>query len=346
MAKEITKTEDYRKLIIDLKSRVQAAQIKAAVSVNTLLIALYWDIGKTITERQATSGWGNNVIGQIAKDLTRELGGAKGFSRSNLYYMKQWYSFYTGHDENVQQAVGRIPWGHNVLIIQKIKNIEKAFWYIQQTIDNNWSRDVLGFQIENQLYERQAAKKKIDNFSDRLPSPQSELARDTIKDPYIFDFLDVDGEAHERKIEQALVDRVTEFLLEMGKGFAFVGKQYHLEVGGDDFYIDLLCYHLRLHCYVVIELKNGPFKPEYAGKLNFYLTAIDRQVKTDIDNPSIGLILCRDRNQIVAEYALQDMNKPMGVARYETRTIPDELKNSLPSIEALEKELSEDEEKL
>jgi predicted nuclease of restriction endonuclease-like (RecB) superfamily len=340
MAENLIKTPDYRDFIVSLKQKVQAAQIKAARSVNTQLIALYWELGRLITEKQQASGWGDAVIAQIAQDLTRELGGTKGFSRSNLYAIKQWYGFYVRQDENVQQLVGQIPWGHNALIINKIKEPHKALWYVRKTLENNWSRNVLGLQIENQLYERQAAKPSIDNFSERLLAPNSDLARETLKDPYIFDFLNLGEEAHEREVEQALIDHIARFMLELGKGFAFVGKQYHLEVGGDDFYIDLLFYHLKLHCHVAIELKSGPFRPEYAGKLNFYLTALDEQVKTSQDNPSIGLILCKDRNNMVAEYALRDVGKPIGISRYELAAkLPEELKGSLPTIEEMEAEL-------
>ncbi len=340
MHHDLITTDDYRALITDLKTRIRSAQIKAALAVNTQLIALYWDIGKQIAEKQRASGWGDAVIEQIAKDLTRELDGLKGFSRSNLYNIKQWYGFYAPHGEKVQQLVGQIPWGHNVLIVQDIKERDKALWYVRKTIENGWSRNVLIHQIESQLYERQADKPRIDNFAERLPTPQSDLVRETLKDPYLFDFLDVGEEAHERELETALVERITRFMLELGKGFAFVGRQYHLEVGGEDFYIDLLFYHLRLHCYVAIELKTGPFKPEYTGKLNFYLTALDEQVKMREDQPSIGLILCKNRNTIVAEYALRGVGKPIGIARYElSTTLPESLKESLPTVEEVEAEL-------
>lgn len=330
----------YRKLITDLKDRIRSAQIKAAISVNTQLIELYWEIGQLITERQESSGWGDGIIEKIAQDLSREFETMKGFSPRNLYFIKQWYRFYAKQEEFVKQVVSQIPWGHNIVIIQKIKDTDKALWYAQKTIENGWSRNVLVFQIENRLYERQAETKKIENFKNSLPSPSSDLVRQTMKDPYVFDFLNLGDEAHEREIENALVDRITRFLLELGKGFAFVGKQYHLEVGGDDFYIDLLFYHLKLHCYVAIELKNTSFKPEYAGKLNFYLTALDEEVKTPEDNPSIGLILCKDRNGVVAEYALRDLNKPIGVSRYELAgSLPEELKTSLPTLEEVEEEL-------
>ena len=357
MSQNIVTTDDYRALIADLKTRIRSAQIKAAVAVNSQLIALYWDIGKLIAEKQRASGWGDAVIEAIAKDLSREFQSMKGFSRANLYRMKRFYAFYyAGEGEGVQQAVTQtpgdefvaqlvrqIPWGHNILIFQGIEDKQKALWYVRKTIENGWSRNVLNHQIESGLYERQAAKPVIDNFTERLPAPQSDLARETLKDPYLFDFLDVGEEAHERELETALVERITRFMLELGKGFAFVGRQYHLEVGGEDFYIDLLFYHLRLHCYVALELKTGPFKPEYTGKLNFYLTALDERVKMAEDNPSIGLILCKNRNTIVAEYALRDVNKPIGIARYAlSATLPEALKRSLPTVEEVEAELGKD----
>ena len=340
MNQNIVATDDYRALITDLKTRIQEAQIKAVVAVNTQLITLYWDIGKLIAEKQRSSGWGDSVIEVVAKDLSREFQSMKGFSRRNLYRMKQLYGFYANLGEFVPQAVAQIPWGHNDLILQKIKEQDKALWYARKTVENGWSRQVLNHQIESELYERQAAKPTIDNFAERLPAPQSDLARETLKDPYLFDFLDVGEEAHERELETALVERITRFLLELGKGFAFVGRQYHLEVGGEDFYIDLLFYHLRLHCYVALELKTGPFKPEYAGKLNFYLTALDEQVKMAEDQRSIGLILCRDRNNLIAEYALRDLGKPIGIARYAlAATLPEALKVNLPTVEEVEAEL-------
>ena len=340
-----------------MKARIQSAQIKAAVTVNTQLIALYWDIGQLIVEKQRTSGWGDAVVGQIARDLTREFKSMKGFSRANLYRMKRFYAFYAGAgegvpqtvaqtpgDEFVAQAVRQIPWGHNILIFQGIDDKQKALWYVRKTVENGWSRNILNHQIESRLYERQAAKPTLDNFTERLPAPQSDLARETLKDPYLFDFLDVGEEAKERELETALVERITRFMLELGKGFAFVGRQYHLEVGGEDFYIDLLFYHLRLHCYVALELKTGPFKPEYTGKLNFYLTALDEQVKMEEDQPSIGLILCKDRNTVVAEYALRDVGKPIGIARYVlSASLPEELKKSLPTMEEVEAELGKTE---
>ena len=353
MIQDLTNTNDYRDLVTNLKSRIKSAQTKAALVVNTQLIELYWDIGKLIAEKQEASGWGDAVIEQLAKDLTRELGGLKGFSRSNLYYMKQFYCFYvaagecvpqavaqSSGSEFVQQLVGQIPWGHNILIFQSVKDQKKALWYVNKTIEHGWSRNVLNIQIESQLYERQAEKSKIDNFDLHLPQLESELASEVLKDPYLFDFVSVGEEAQEREIEAALVSRLPDLILELGKGFSFVGRQYHLEVGGEDFYIDLLFYHLRLRCYVAIELKAGSFKPEYVGKLNFYLTALDELVRMPQDNPSIGLILCKDRNNIVAEYSLRHIGKPIGVSRYQvSEKLPEDLKASLPTVEEVEKML-------
>ncbi len=343
MTQDIAQAPDYREFIRSLKDEVQAAQIKAARSVNAQLIGLYWELGKRITEKQQAAGWGDAVIGKIAQDLTRELGGVKGFSRRNLYRIKQWYSFYSNRKEFVPPLVAQIPWTHNALIIEKIKDQDTALWYARKTLENNWSRNVLATQIDSRLFERQGGKTGIDNFSERLPAPDSDLARESLKDPYVFDFLGLGEDARERALEDALVDHLTRFMLELGKGFAFVGRQYHLEVGEQDFYIDLLFYHLKLHCYVVIELKSGPFKTEYAGKLNFYLTAVDEEVKTPEDNPSIGLILCRDRDNVVAEYALRDLNKPIGVSRYElSATLPESLKASLPTLEEVEEGLADE----
>jgi predicted nuclease of restriction endonuclease-like (RecB) superfamily len=343
MTREIAQTSDYRDFIRSLKQKVQSAQIKAARAVNTQLIELYWDLGKLITEKQQEAGWGDAVIDQVARDLTRELDGVKGFSRRNLYYMQRFYGFYQEQDEFVQQLVAQIPWGHNIEIFQKVKEPDKALWYVRKTLENNWSRNVLAHQLDSQLFERQGAKTGIDNFSECLPVPDSDLARESLKDPYVFDFLGLGEEARERALEDALIEHLTRFMLELGKGFAFVGRQYHLEVGEQDFYIDLLFYHLKLHCYVVIELKSGPFKPEYAGKLNFYLTAVDEQVKAPEDSPSIGLLLCRDRDNLVAEYALRDLNKPIGVSRYElSSTLPEGLKTSLPTLEEVEQGLSDE----
>ena len=343
MPHDLTATKDYRQFVAELKSRIQAAQVKAAVAVNSQLIDLYWDIGRLISERQQNRGWGDEVIEEIGRDLARELGGIKGFSRANLYRMKRFFAFYQGAPESVAQAVRQIPWGHNILIFQKTSDPQIAIWYVAKAMEHGWSRSVLQHQIESQLYERQTSVRKIDNFDRHLPAPQSDLAREALKDPYIFDFLDLGDDAHERDLQRNLVQHLTSFMLELGKGFAFVGREYHVEVGGQDFYIDLLFYHLKLHCYVAIELKTGPFKPEYAGKLNFYLKAVDERVKSAKDNPSIGLVLCKDKNRVIAEWALSDIGKPMGVAEYQlVQALPDDLKSSLPTIDDLEQGLLDD----
>ncbi|MFV0555073.1 MAG: YhcG family protein [Mangrovibacterium sp.] len=334
--------DTYRKWISELKSKIRSTQIKAAVAVNSVLIEFYWELGKMIADKENV--WGNKLIEQLAKDLKAEFPDMKGLSRSNLFYCKQFYIFY--HTEIVQQPVGQfvqhpvaqIPWGHNILIFSKSKNIEEARFYIQQTIENAWSRDVLAWQLKSDLYNRQG--KAITNFKQTLLEPQSDLAQQTLKDPYVFDFLTMTQPYNERDVEQQLIEHITKFLLELGKGFAFVGRQYHLEVDDTDYYIDLLFYHTKLKCYVVIELKNTKFMPEYAGKLNFYLSAVDSLVKAEDDKPTIGMLLCRDKKKIETEFALRDISKPMGVSEFTLiEALPDNLKSNLPTIEELEAEL-------
>ena len=328
----------YTELLEDLKTRIRKAQIKAALAANRELVLLYWQIGREIIKRQREEGWGAKVIDRLAQDLQREFPEMKGLSSRNLKYMRAFAEAYP--DERfVQQVVAQIPWGHNCVLLDKVKDPTERAWYIQQTIEHGWSRNVLVHQIESGLYRRQG--KAITNFERTLPAPQSDLARSLIKDPYVFDFLSLGPEAQERELERALLEHLRDFLLELGMGFAFVGSQYRLEVGGEEFYIDLLFYQLRLRCYVVIELKIGEFKPEYAGKMNFYLSAVDELLRHPEDRPSIGLILCRTKNRLVAEYALRDMSKPMGVATYRVgEALPAELQESLPSVEELEAELS------
>ena len=333
---------EYKAWLTDLKSKVRTVQLKATFVVNSTLIEFYWDLGKMINEKEAV--WGSKLIEQVAKDLRSEFPEIKGLSRSNLFYARQFYLFY--QKVIVQQPVGlfinelvaQIPWGHNIQIFTKAKDINEAKFYIQQTIGNGWSRDVLSLQIKSNLYQRSG--KTISNFQQTLPNPLSELAQQTLKDPYIFDFMTMSQPYKERDIENQLVNHITKFLLELGKGFAFVGQQYHITIAENDYYIDLLFYHTRLKCFVVIELKNKKFVPEYAGKLNFYLSAVDSLVKQDDDNATIGILLCRDKNNIEAEFALRDINKPMGVSQFEiTEHLPDNLKSSLPTIEEIENEL-------
>jgi predicted nuclease of restriction endonuclease-like (RecB) superfamily len=331
--------EGYMELLSDLKRRIKECQLKAAISANTELILLYWDIGKEILERQEKEGWGAKIIERLAVDLKNEFPDMKGFSPRNLKYMRKFASLYPDF-EFVQQAVAQIPWGHTVRLMELVKDAKQREWYIFKIKEHGWSRDILVHQIESGLYHRQG--KGVSNFSRTLPSPQSDLARQTLKDPYLFDFLMLENDAEEREIEKQLTHHITKFLLELGAGFAFVGRQYHLEISGNEYYIDLLFYHLKLRCYVVIELKGGKFKPEYAGKLNFYLSAVDDLLKGDNDNPSIGIILCRTKDKVIAEYSLRDINKPIGVSDYKlTHAIPEEFKSSLPSIEELESELTQ-----
>ncbi len=327
---------EYLDLIQSIKREIQNAQYKATLSVNKELIMLYYNIGKIINEHKS---WGNKFIDNLAADLRISFPEAKGYSVRNLKYMAKFAATYQDI-EFVQQAVAQIPWGHTVVLLDKFTDDTVRNWYIQKVIDNGWSRNVLVHQIESGLYERQAIAEKISNFESRLPSPQSELAVQTMKDPYIFDFIPFAEDMVERDIEQALVKDVTKLLLELGTGFAFLGNQYHLNVGDDDFYIDLLFYNLNLRSYVVVELKTGEFKPEYAGQLNFYLSAVDGILKKDGDNPSIGLLLCKSKNALVAEYSLKDMSKPIGVSEYKvTGDLPESLSRQLPSVEDIQKRI-------
>lgn len=329
---------EYLKTVEEVKQEIRAAQYRAAVHVNTELTMLYYSIGTVINEHKA---WGNKFIENLAADIRREFPGSKGYSVRNLKYMAKFAQTYPDR-EFVQTVSAQIPWSHNTAIMDKVKDPEVRIWYIQKTKENGWSYNVLIHQIESGLYQRQVLANKVSNFENRLPSPQSELAAQTMKDPYIFDFIPFKEDMVERDIEQALVRDVTKLLLELGTGFAFLGNQYHLNVGGEDFYIDLLFYNLNLRCYVVIELKTGEFKPEYAGQLNFYLSAVDGIMKKDQDNPSIGLLLCKSKSDLVAEYSLKDMSKPMGVSAYQiTNNLPEELGKQLPSVEDIQKRIKE-----
>lgn len=329
--------EGYALWLDELKGRIHGAQQRAALAVNRELVQLYWQIGRDILQRQATQGWGSKVIERLAHDLRVAFPGMKGFSRANLMYMRAFAEAWPDA-AIVQQAVGQLPWGHNLVLLSKLKASEIRLAYAQAAIEHGWSRNVLNIHIETRRLERSG--QAITNFVERLPMPGSDLAQQSLKDPYLFDFLDVGNEADEREIESALVKHITQFLLELGAGFAFVGRQVHLEVGGDDFFIDLLFYHLKLRCYVVIELKAEKFKPEHLGQLSFYITAVDRQVKTEQDAPTIGLLLCKSKNEVVAEYALGDKSQPMGVAEYKLlESLPEELQTNLPSIEQIEREL-------
>lgn len=329
----------YHEWLVELKSRIHSAQQRATLAVNRELVLMYWQIGQDILARQAQQGWGAKVIERLAQDLRAAFPEMKGFSRANLMYMRAFAEAWPDADI-VQQAVGQLPWGHNLVLLTKLKNPEQRLAYAYRAIEHGWSRNVLNIHIEQGLLAREG--QAITNFSQRLPSPQSDLARESLKDPYRLDFLGLGKEAAERDIETALVHHITQFLLELGAGFAYVGRQVHLDVGGDDFFIDLLFYHLKLRCYVVIELKAGAFKPEQFGQLSFYMTAVDRQIKQEQDAPTIGLLLCKSKNKVVAEYALQDSTRPMGISEYQlAEALPQNLQTSLPSIEQLERELME-----
>ena len=330
-------TQDYLETVEQIKSEIRAAQYKAAVSVNQELILLYHSIGEVINAHKV---WGNKFIENLAKDIKLAFPDTKGYSVRNLKYMAKFALTYPDR-QFVQTVSAQIPWSHHVAILDKVKEADQRIWYIQKAAENGWSHSVLIHQIESGLYHRQVLTEKVSNFELRLPPPQSELAVQTMKDPYIFDFIPFREDMVERDIERALVQDVTKLLLELGTGFAFLGNQYHINVGGDDFYIDLLFYNLNLRCYVVIELKTGDFKPEYAGQLNFYLSAVDGLLRTAQDNPSIGLLLCKSKNDLVAEYSLKDMSKPMGVSEYQvTSSLPAELEKQLPSVEDIQKRIA------
>jgi len=328
----------YVELLDEIKTRIRAAQIRAALAVNRELVLLYWQIGQEILIRQREQGWGAKVIDRLSLDLRREFPEVKGFSARNLRYMRAFAQAY--HDEPfVQQTVAQIPWGHNLVLLDKLKDLDLRSWYAAQIIEHGWSRNVLVHQIESGLHLRRG--QAVTNFARTLPAPQSDLARELIKDPYHFDFLELGSEVRERELERGLMAHMRDFLLELGIGFAFVGSQYHLEVGGQDYYLDLLFYHLRLRCHVVIDLKIGAFRPEDAGKMNFYLSAVDDLLRHPDDQPSIGLILCKDRNRVVVEYALRGVEKPIGVSEYRvTERLPMGLRGSLPTVEELERELA------
>lgn len=328
----------YVKLLDELKQRVASSRYKAALGANKELLLLYHHIGSEILKSQTVQGWGSKIIDNLAQDLRAAFPDMKGFSSRNLKYMRKFADEHPD-SEFVQEALAQLTWYHIVTLMDKISNPSDRLFYVYQTLELGWSRNIMVTQIEGKLHQRQG--KAITNFKNKLPSPQSDLAQYTLKDPYLLDFLSIGDEAHEREVEKALIAHMERFLIELGSGFAFVGRQYHLEVGDQDFYIDLLFYHLKLRCFCVIELKDHDFKPEYAGKMNFYLSAVDDLVKHPDDQPSIGLILCKSKNNVLAEYTLRDMSKPIGLAEYRlTEALPKEIQTSLPTIEALENELS------
>jgi len=368
-----TLEKDYLNFLQEVKSLIKQGHQKAALAVNTALIQTYWILGERIAQQQALFEGRNNYVEQLAKDLRAEFPEMKGFSRSNLFYIRKFYQFYantsvqqlvglneTASDKNsvqqtveleiqtsVQQPVGfnlnilGIPWGHHVVLLDKAKSVDEALFYLQQTTENNWSRAILTMQIEQDLYSRQG--KAINNFHQTLPEKQALMAGQILKDPYNFGFLTLESKVQELDIERQLTEHITKFLLELGKGFAFIGRQYPLQVGDKDYRLDLLFYHIRLRCFVVLDLKVVEFEPEFAGKMNFYLSAVDDQIKTLDDQPSIGIILCKNKNKLEVEYALQGMSKPIGVSEFTvTQALPAELKSTLPTVEEFENELNKE----
>lgn len=335
----LASNKDYNVWLFEIKTKIYSAQIKASIAVNSELIMLYWELGKSIVDRQENLGWGSSVISQLAKDLKSEYPDLKGFSERNLRLCKQFYKYYGDEFIKWQQLVAKIPWGHNVLIFSKIKDISTALFYLQKTIENNWSRNILEIQIESNLFSRQG--KAFTNFENTLPKPQSDLAKELIKNPYYLDFLGLDEAAHEKLLEDTIFNNLTSFMIELGKGFAFVGRQFKIEVSQKEYFIDLLFYHLDLRCFVVIELKTVPFQPEFAGKMNFYLSAVDDLLKKEYDNQTIGIILCKSGKNIEVEYTLRDINKPIGVSNFTLlKSIPKNFLQKLPSIEEFENEFA------
>ena len=343
--KDIINITDYKDWLQNLKGKIQQSQIKAAIQVNSELLRLYWQIGKDIVEKQAQAKWGDGFLQTLSADLCKEFPTIKGFSYRNLKSIRQWYLFYNQLDIIGKQLVSQlevslfsIPWGHHIMIMQRCKNTQEALFYVHKTIENHWSRSVLEHQIALNLYVRQG--KAITNFQHQLPPAMSDLAQELTKDPYIFDFLSITENYTEKELQQYLEDNMTKFLLELGKGFCFYGKQVHINVGGDDFYIDLLFYNAHLHCYVVVELKTTKFKPEHIGQLKFYVTAVNKQLRTEGDAPTIGLLICKDKNNVIAEYTLEDIHNPIGVSSYKLfDELSKDYQSSLPSIEEIEKRL-------
>jgi predicted nuclease of restriction endonuclease-like (RecB) superfamily len=365
----------YPELLQDIKTRIRQSQIKATMSVNSEMLALYWDVGRLIHQRQNEKGWGAKIIPQLSKDIRNELPELKGFSERNIKRMLAFYREYSwllivpqpvaqlpemesnpGSDwehvivpqpvaqldmqniMDIQGLIFRLPWSHNFILMEKVKDLKARRWYMEQALAVGWGRDTLESMIQNDAFSRKG--KAVTNFATQLPAPQSELAIETLKDPFIFDFLTLEEPFHERELETGLIQHLEKFLLELGAGFAFIGRQYHVVVSDQDFYVDLLLYHLKLRCYVVVELKKGPFKPEYAGKLSFYCSVIDDYLRHEQDQKTIGLILCQNKDKVLADYVLRGFNTPIGVSDYElTKALPKELRSSLPSIEEIERVL-------
>ncbi len=335
---------DYPAVLTELKDRVRRSQLRAVVSVNQELITLYLEIGRHLASREHT--WGGQIVDRLARDLRAEFPDMTGFSRTNLYNMRRVYLAWEGGGEIVQQLVGQIPWGHHVALVSKLEQPAERAWYLAKTVEHGWSRAILLHQMETRLYARQG--KALTNFESTLPPADSDIAHQTLKDPYIFDFLDLHESARERDLERALMKHIEDFLLELGVGFALYGRQVPLEVAGRTYFVDLLFYHVDLRRFVVVELKAVSFEPEFAGKLNFYLSAVDDHFRREGDAPSIGLLLCKSKEEVLVEYALRDQGKPMGVAEWTTRlveSLPEDLKGRLPSTDELEAEFARGDER-
>lgn len=344
----VPKTDEYVRLLKRIKDQIVISQVRASSAANRILLALYWNIGREIVARQEQSGWGKSIIEKLSIDICREFPDVEGFSSRNLWRMR---SFHLQYRETVPQVVAEpfaflpqvvaeIPWGHHVLLMEKIKDKNTLLWYANHALQNGWSRDVMRHHIDTHLHKRQG--KTVNNFLRTLPQAHSDLARQTLKDPYLFNFLSSDKRYREKELETALMDNVEQFLLELGAGFSLVGRQVHLKVADQDYHIDLLFYHLKLRCFVVIELKAEPFKPEHAGQINFYLAALDDTMKQPQDNPTIGLLLCRTKRSVVVEYALRNLNAPIGVADWQTKLVkklPKQYQSSLPTVKEIETEL-------
>lgn len=341
---------EYKKFLSDVKSRIESSQFQAALAVNRELLALYWNLGKSIVEKQGQSKWGDSIIDHLSIDLQKSFPKISGFSSRNIWRMRSFYLAYPPSPKEqlkdnfsfLPQAVAEIPWGHHSVILEKIKDKKARIFYSKMTTEYGWSRAILTTQIESNLYARQG--KALSNFKKTLPARKSDAAKQTLKDPYIFDFLSMSHEMKERDLEKGLIEHIEKFLLELGVGFTFVGRQVPLKVGKQDFYLDLLFYHLKLRCFVVIELKTVPFEPEFAGKMNFYLSAVDEKFKQAEDQPTIGLLLCKSKEKIIVEYALRDTAKPIGVASWKVKLVealPKNLKSSLPTVKQIEDEFED-----
>jgi predicted nuclease of restriction endonuclease-like (RecB) superfamily len=340
-------TREYSETLTALKKQILECQIRAATVVNRELVKLYWTIGKTIVERQEGSGWGSKFVEKLAKDLQNAFPGIEGFSRTNVFRTRAFYLAYRNSLTAVRQLedtppepLPSIPWGHNFVLLDKLRDTEERLWYAQKVLEHGWSRTMLETWIQGDLFHREG--KAITNFSKTLPAPQSDLAQQTLKDPYIFDFLTLHKDHLEKDLEDGLIEHIQKFLLELGQGFAFMGRQYPIVVDGDTSYIDLLFYHTKLRCHVVIELKARAFKPEDVGQLNFYLSAVDDMIKHPEDNPTIGILLCKTKSKVKAEYAFRGLKRPIGVTQYETmltKALPDTLRSNLPTVQEIEHEL-------